>query len=124
MTDDAVEVVEPSETVGKHPVNGRFLPGNHYGHGPPTQRTLTAALRDVADPDAMARRLVRRAAKSDQVLMYIFNRLEGMPRQAIELEDKTEPPAIALLRALAAAMEARLVEELRQRLLAEAKPER
>ena len=116
--------VEPSETVGKHPVNGRFLPGNHYGRGPTTQRTLTAALRDVADPDAMARRLVRRAAKSDQVLMYIFNRLEGMPRQAIELEDKTEPPAIALLRALAAVQEARLIEEHRQRLLAEAKPER
>lgn len=116
--------LEPFETVGKHPVNGRFLPGNHYGGGRPTQRTLTMALRDVADPDAMARRLVRRAAKSDQVLMYIFNRLEGMPRQAVEFEDKTEPPAITLLRALAAAMETRLQEQEHRRLLDEAEPER
>lgn len=72
--------------VDRHPQTGRFLPGvSGNPHGRPTKRSLVEALRDLTDADALARELLRRSKKSDQVLMYIYDRLEGRPKQATEL---------------------------------------
>ena len=72
-------------TAERDSKTGRFLKGNAGGPGRPTRRGLVEALRDMTDADEMAAMLLRRAKKSDQVLMYIYDRLEGRPKQATEL---------------------------------------
>jgi hypothetical protein len=55
-------------------------------------RTLTQALRDKVNPDWLASLLIKRAQQSDQMLQYIYNRLEGMPRQSVDarLQERRE----------------------------------
>lgn len=82
------ESEEPIKPADRDAKTGRFLPGNRANpNGRPTKRLLTDALRDMTDPDELAKLLLRRAKKSDQVLIYVFDRLEGKPKQAVEVSD-------------------------------------
>ena len=77
----------------RNPKTGRFLPGNNanpLGRGAP--KTLTQALRENIDPDEWARLVAKRMTKSDQVLLYVGNRLEGMPKQATEVSGPDGAP--------------------------------
>lgn len=66
---------------------GRFVPGvSGNPHGRPTKRSLVEALRDITDADQLAAMLLKRAQKSDTVLMYVYDRLEGRPKQSSEVE--------------------------------------
>ena len=85
--------------------HGRFLPGNNanpLGRGAP--RTLTQALREHVDPDEWAQQVAKRMYKSDQVLTYVGDRLEGKPKQATEVEYKGDPPAVKAIKELQQAM--------------------
>lgn len=77
----------PLMTVDRDSKTGRFLPGNNANpQGRPTKRSLVEALRDMTDADEMAAMLLKRAKKSDTVLMYVYDRLEGRPKQSSEVE--------------------------------------
>ena len=78
------QVVRDSKT-------GRFAKGNRVkspGRPPGAPKTLVQALKERVDPDTAAQILWERAKKSDALLMYIYNRLEGMPSQKTENEHK------------------------------------
>lgn len=79
-------------TDGRDTKSGRFLPGNKGGPGRPTKRSLTEALREIVDPDEAAKLLWRRAQKSDTVLMYAYDRLEGRPKQQSEVSGPEGAP--------------------------------
>jgi hypothetical protein len=55
-------------------------------------RTLTQALRDKVNPDWLASLLIKRAQQNDKMLQYVYNRLEGMPRQSVDtrLQERRE----------------------------------
>lgn len=73
----------------RDPVTGRFVPGmSGNPAGRPTRRSLVEALRDITDADALAMMLLKRAKRSDTVLMYVYDRLEGRPKQSTEVEHK------------------------------------
>ena len=83
----------PPANTGRHknpkhdPQTGRYLPGTGGGPGRSNGsagRSLTAALKDKIEPEELARMLLERACKSDTVLMYVYDRIEGRPRQALE----------------------------------------
>ena len=77
----------PEQQAARDSKTGRFLPGaSGNPDGRPSQRTLRAALKDMTDADDVAKQLIRRSKKSDQVLMFIFNQLEGMPKQSTTTE--------------------------------------
>jgi hypothetical protein len=74
-------------TADRDSKTGRFLPGNNANPtGRPSKRSLVEALRDMTDADALAAMLLKRAQKSDSVLMYVYDRLEGRPKQSSEVE--------------------------------------
>ena len=76
-----------SKTRVLRDAKGHFLPGSRANpNGRPTKRSLVEALRDLTDPDEQARELIKRSKKSDTVLMYLFDRLEGRPKQSTETE--------------------------------------
>lgn len=68
---------------------GKFLKGNKGGGRlPKAPKSLVAALKERLDPEELADELIRRAKTSDAILMYVYNRIEGMPRQSAEVEHK------------------------------------
>ena len=68
--------------------SGRFTKGNAGGPGRPPKapKSLVAALKERLDADELADELIKRSKVSDALLMYLFNRIEGMPRQSAEVE--------------------------------------
>lgn len=83
----------PSESVERDSKTGRFVKGNRGGPGRPSRRTLTEALREVVDPEEAARMLWRRAQKSDALLQYVYDRIEGKARQSIDMTHKEDAEA-------------------------------
>jgi hypothetical protein len=66
---------------------GKFLKGNKGGGRlPKAPKSLVAALKERLDPDELADELIKRSKTSDAILMYVYNRIEGMPRQSAEVE--------------------------------------
>jgi hypothetical protein len=80
-------VTSPEKQANRDSKTGRFKPGaSGNPNGRPTKRSLTDALRDITDPDQLAKKLLKRAETSDQVLIYVYDRLEGRPKQSTEVE--------------------------------------
>lgn len=79
-----------AETAERDSKTGRFTKGNGGGPGRPPKapKSLVAALKERLDPDELAAELIRRAKISDSLLMYLYNRVEGMPHQSAEVEHK------------------------------------
>jgi len=70
---------------------GQFVKGHDNvspGRPPKAPKSLVAALKERLDPDELADELLRRAKNSDALLMYLYNRVEGMPHQSAEVEHK------------------------------------
>jgi hypothetical protein len=58
--------------------------GNPKGR-PPKGETLTDAIRDIADKDELAKKLVEMAMKGDLgALKYVYDRVDGKPKETIE----------------------------------------
>ena len=84
----AESAANPDQTVCRDSKTGRFVKGTSGGPGRPSGRSLTEALRHVVDPDAAARLLWKRALKSDTVLMYTFDRMDGRPKQSVDVHEE------------------------------------
>ena len=98
----------PAIQVSRDSKTGRFLPGvSGNPNGGPHKKTLTAALREIVDPDKAAKELWRRALKSDTVLMYAFDRLEGRPMQSTEIHGPRDEAYLEVLERVRLAVERR-----------------
>ena len=70
----------------KRDENGRFAPGNEGGPGAPRKgESLTDVLRSKLDKEEVAEKLIAMAMNGDfPALRYIFDRIDGTPRQYLE----------------------------------------
>ena len=108
---DDVTVV-PNDKI-TNPKPWLFQPGNPGGPGRPHMPTLTEVLRKHAPPVELAAALLTMALTDghrDQfpALQYIYNRLDGMPKQALELASAEDDPAVLAMATLAASYRAML----------------
>ena len=75
---------------------GRFIKGNSGGPGrPPKSESLTETLRTVVDKDEIAKKLYELAMEGDiPALKYIYDRIDGRPKETIEQTIKELPSVI------------------------------
>lgn len=72
--------------------------GNPKG-GPRKDETLTGALRSVADRDALAQKLLEMALGGNvAALKYVYDRVDGMPSQHIEMSNEKDAEWLELFR--------------------------
>ena len=75
----ATETYEPTDGRPVRDGLGRWVNGNPGGPGG-HRYTLTDVLRTKANPDVLAKRLLKMSQRNPAVLMYIYDRLDGKPR--------------------------------------------
>jgi hypothetical protein len=70
--------------------------GNPKGR-PPKGETLTDALREIADKDKLAQKLLAMAEKGDIVaLKYVYDRIDGKPKETIEQTVLNAPTVVEI----------------------------
>ena len=74
--------------------------GNPNGR-PLADETMTGVLKSLADKEEIAKKLLELAQNGNvAALKYIYDRIDGMPRQSVELTgDKEKPVPLIILRA-------------------------
>jgi hypothetical protein len=74
--------------------------GNPKGR-PPEEDSMTAVLRTRVNKQEIADKLIEKAKEGNvAALKYVYDRLDGMPRQSVEVTgDKEKPVPLLILRA-------------------------
>jgi len=95
------QVYNATDKSGREPVMSnkatQFKPGNNANpHGRPKKgETLTDALRDAIDKDALAQALLKLVEKGDvAAIKYAYDRVEGRPKETIEQTIREMPEII------------------------------
>jgi len=81
--------------------NGRFVSGHSGGPGrPKLEDSLTQALREVVNPQELATTLYNLAITSKYfpAAQYIYDRLEGKPKQHLEINNPLDADWLELAR--------------------------
>ena len=72
--------------------------GNPKG-APKKDNTLTGALREMADKQALGEKLIALAMEGNvAALKYVYDRVDGMPRQHIEMSNEKDEEWLEYLR--------------------------
>ena len=85
----------------------RFLPGNHANDaGRPKGMVLSERLRAAVDADALAKALLKLVSKGEMAaIAYVYDRLEGKPKQALDIQRSEDDPGVQAMRELSKRLE-------------------
>lgn len=100
LSDNTVDIVE----AGRATRWKKGESGNPFNRHEPLEGTLDEVLAAILGKEGakrLARKLVDLALKGDrQAIMYIYDRLEGKPRQSTIIEKPEENPLVIILQRL------------------------
>ena len=98
----------PTKSAGRDSKTGLFLKGNPGGPGRGNGPKLTDVLAKHLDPDELAEALVKLVRKGEfSAIAYAYDRLEGRPKQALDVSRPENDPGVIAMRELAGKLDKR-----------------